>query len=108
MPGVGLVSSGTAADAVDAAVRCVSLRCWWRRRGVCQETFEDTYLSRRSPEQLRGCSVAVLKRYCSSRGQFGLSRAVKWRTGAKTLLGAGAAAAAAALALALRLRPGLC
>ena len=42
--------------------------------------------------------VAVLwpywKRYCSSRRQFGLSRAVKWRTGAKTLLGAGAAAAA--------------
>jgi hypothetical protein len=49
MPGVGLFSSGTAADAVDAAVRCVSLRCWWRRRGVCQETFEDTYLKRRSP-----------------------------------------------------------
>ena len=58
MPGVGLFSSGTAADAVDAAVRCVSLRCWWRRRGVCQETFEDTYLKRRSPVwHLARCGV---------------------------------------------------
>ena len=60
MPGVGLFSSGTAADAVDAAVRCVSLRCWWRRRGVCQETFEDTYLKRRSPVwHLARCGFGV-------------------------------------------------
>ena len=105
MPGVGLVSSGTAADAVDAAVRCASLRWWWRRRGVCQETFEDSYSSRRSPVQLRGCSVAVLEavlqlpqairavKSCKMANRSENS-AGRWRCGCGCGAGAGAAAAA--------------